>query len=393
MTDTSHMLDALRTVTGEDGISDRGGRTVVSVTNTEQVSAVLRFAHQEGVAVEILGAGTKRSWGGNVQANLLLDMTRLAGVIEHSAHDLTASVRAGTPWRTMQSRLEQNRQFVALDPLWPERATAGGIVATNDSGALRLKYGSLRDLVIGMTIVLADGTIAHSGGKVVKNVAGYDMHKLMIGAHGTLGVVTEVTFRLHPMCRDVRTWSIASSSAEELGKAMIRVLDSHLSVQCMQMRSSSSGHVLDVQLASLPKVLEMQAGRLQQMSPAALEEVPTEVFAAREQMFGGGMTLKLTMLPTKAAEMAAEVVSRGGTAVTQATGSMLAQLPLSTSAQALTKLRERLFHGGGSLTVLHGAKDEFGTGIDPQALRMMRAIRQQLDPKDILNPGRMGGIA
>ena len=95
--------------------------------------------------------------------------------------------------------------MVALDPLWPERATVGGIVATNDSGPLRLQYGSLRDLIIGMTIVLADGTIAKTGGKVVKNVAGYDLHKLMTGSFGTLGVITEVNFRLHPAEQYART--------------------------------------------------------------------------------------------------------------------------------------------------------------------------------------------
>jgi glycolate oxidase FAD binding subunit len=97
----------------------------------------------------------------------------------------------------MQQSLAKHGQFVALDPLSPDRATIGGIAATNDSGSLRLRYGSLRDLIIGMTIVLADGTIARSGGKVVKNVAGYDLHKLMIGAFGTLGIITEITFHLH----------------------------------------------------------------------------------------------------------------------------------------------------------------------------------------------------
>src|ERR1700733_8207796 len=116
-------------------------------------------------------------------------------------------VEAGCTWASLQSTLGQHGQFVALDPLWPERATVGGIVATNDGGSLRLKYGSLRDLIIGMTVVLADGTIAKTGGKVVKNVAGYDLHKLMTGSFGTLGIITEINFRLHPVETSVRTWS------------------------------------------------------------------------------------------------------------------------------------------------------------------------------------------
>ncbi len=126
---------------------------------------------------------------------------------EHAWQDMTCTVQAGCSWAAMQDQLQQHGQMVALDPLWPERATVGGIVACNDSGALRLKYGSLRDLIIGMTIVLADGTIAKSGGKVVKNVAGYDIHKLMTGSFGTLGVIAEVNFRLHPLEEHARTWT------------------------------------------------------------------------------------------------------------------------------------------------------------------------------------------
>ena len=139
-------------------------------------------------------------------------MARLAALREHTWQDLTCTVEAGCTWSSLQSGLAQHAQQVALDPLWPERATIGGAIATNDSGSLRLRYGSLRDLVIGMTIVLADGTIAKTGGKVVKNVAGYDLHKLMIGAFGTLGVVTEVTFRLHAIPKHTETLTFGAAN-------------------------------------------------------------------------------------------------------------------------------------------------------------------------------------
>ena len=129
---------------------------------------------------------------------------------EHAWHDMTCTVDAGFPWAEMQRALQQHGQMVALDPLWPQRATVGGVVACNDSGSLRLKYGGLRDLIIGMTVVLADGAIAKSGGKVVKNVAGYDIHKLMTGSFGTLGVVAQVSFRLHPVEEHARTWTFAA---------------------------------------------------------------------------------------------------------------------------------------------------------------------------------------
>ena len=132
---------------------------------------------------------------------------------------MTATVEAGCSWSAMQAALARHGQFVALDPLWPDRATVGGIVATNDSGPLRLRYGSLRDLIIGMTIVLADGTIARTGGKVVKNVAGYDLHKLMTGAFGTLGIITEVTFRLHSVPRHTRSFTVTSIQRRPAGQS------------------------------------------------------------------------------------------------------------------------------------------------------------------------------
>ena len=132
--------------------------------------------------------------------------------------------------------------MIALDPLWPERATVGGIVSTNDSGALRLKYGSLRDLIIGMTLVLADGTIAKTGGKVVKNVAGYDLHKLMTGGFGTLGVIAEVNFRLHPFEQNAQTWTISAPPGLcSLDAPLRALLDSQMSPSCMQIRSTGEG--------------------------------------------------------------------------------------------------------------------------------------------------------
>src|SRR5438270_9284122 len=225
-------------------VSERDGRVVASPKTTEDLATVMRYADASGLKVEISGGGTKRSWGGQVHSDIVLETRGLAGVREHSWQDLTATVGAGTTWAEMQRVLAQHGQQVALDPLWPERATVGGVIATNDSGALRLRYGSLRDLVIGMTVVLADGTVAKSGGKVVKNVAGYDLYKLMIGAFGTLAVVTEVTFRLHAVPRNGRVWTMESADAEAVGRVMMKVLDSQLSVQAMQMRASARDFAL-----------------------------------------------------------------------------------------------------------------------------------------------------
>src|ERR1035437_1954930 len=248
-------------------ISERGGKPILSPQTTEEISAIARYANQHNLAIEITGAGTKRSWGNPVAANILLDTTHLTGVVSHSWQDLTATVAAGTPWATMQRTLAQHNQQVALDPLWPETATIGGIIATNDSGPIRLKYGSLRDLIIGMTIVLADGTIARSGGKVVKNVAGYDLHKLMTGAFGTLGIITEVTFRLHPITQHTQSFVVSAPQAAQLAVLMHSIHDSHLLAQALQLRGDSSGFHLDIQLSAHPDA--RQSSILQDMTEAA----------------------------------------------------------------------------------------------------------------------------
>src|ERR1700685_1064112 len=223
-TNSQAITAALAAITGPDHLLALDSATHVAPANTEEVAAILRFAHENRLAVVPWGGGTKQGWGYPVTPALILETHRLNVIREHTWQDMTCTVEAGCTWASLQSALAKHGQCVALDPLWPERATVGGIVATNDSGVLRLRYGSLRDLIIGMTIVLADGTVAHTGGKVVKNVAGYDLHKLMIGGFGTLGVVTSINFRLHSRPHSTQSFSVSAPGADALGKLMLKVL-------------------------------------------------------------------------------------------------------------------------------------------------------------------------
>ncbi|MCA1055767.1 FAD-binding oxidoreductase [Rossellomorea aquimaris] len=177
-----------------------GGRLVVYPTSEEEVASVLKYANEHGKKVIIEGAGSKKGFGGVIEeADLVLSMSHYTGVVEHATGDLTMTVKAGTTFKELQTYLAKHGQKIALDPALPEKATIGGIIAANESGPKRLGYGSARDNVIGLRIVYPDGTIIRSGGKVVKNVAGYDMNKLFIGSMGTLGVMTEVTLKLRPI--------------------------------------------------------------------------------------------------------------------------------------------------------------------------------------------------
>jgi glycolate oxidase FAD binding subunit len=394
-TNSQSMTAALAAITGPEHLRPLGGATAVAPANSEEVAGILRFAHENGLTVVPWGGVTKQRWGYPVAPSLLLETHRLNRLREHTWQDMTCTVEAGCTWGAMQSALAQHGQFVALDPLWPEHATVGGIVATNDSGALRLRYGGLRDLVIGMTIVLADGTVAHTGGKVVKNVAGYDLHKLMIGAFGTLGIITSVNFRLHSIPRSTQSFTFSSPSAERLGEWMLKLLHEQLSTLSMQLRGAAEGFHLDIQLASLPAVLQTQADLLESLARVeGLSAVSETAWDARQAQFAQDFVCKATMLPSEIAGFAERVRGFGGESVTQATGIMLAGFP-AAAALSLPQLRHELEEAGGSLMVL---KQPAGAKVDcwgslPDSLPLMREIKRRFDPEGILSPGRfLGGI-
>ncbi|MGI8946790.1 MAG: FAD-binding oxidoreductase [Ornithinimicrobium sp.] len=177
--------------------ADAEGDRVERPASLAETAELLR---RTGGSVLVRGGGTKLDWAGRVpDPDLVLDTTELHGVLTHNPADMTASVRAGTTLESLQQHLAQDGQWLALDPPTAGHgATIGGLLAAGDSGPSRLRYGGIRDLVIGVTLVLADGTIARSGGHVIKNVAGYDLAKLMHGSLGSLALVAEVVMRLHP---------------------------------------------------------------------------------------------------------------------------------------------------------------------------------------------------
>ena len=185
-------------VPASDAIAGVVPSFVAFPASTDEASALLRAAAAHQLAVVARGAGTGLGWGAPpASADLVIDLQAMDQVLEHAAGDLVARVQAGVTMGHLASVLASAGQELALDA--PRGRTAGGVVATGTAGPRRLRYGAPRDLLIGITVVRADGMVAHSGGKVVKNVAGYDLGKLFCGSAGTLGLITEATFRLHPV--------------------------------------------------------------------------------------------------------------------------------------------------------------------------------------------------
>ena len=369
------MSGPLAAIVGPEYVRGLDGAVAVAPGNTEEIAAVLRLAQENHLAVVERGGGTKQGWGYPVTPGLVLEMHRLNTLREHTWQDMTCTVEAGCTWAALQAGLAQHGQFVAVDPLWPDRATVGGIVATND-WALRQRYGGLRDLVIGMTIVLADGTIAHTGGKVVKNVAGYDLHKLMIGAFGTLGVVTSVNFRLHSIPRCQQSFTVSATSVEPVGRVMLAMLHAQLSTVAIQLRGRADGFDLDIQLASLPEVLTTQGNALELLARGeglGLRAAADEVWNARQRQLTGDVVCKGTMLPSEIARFAERVRGLGGESVTQAGGIMTASFPASAAVQ-LRQLRRELEEAGGSLMILkQPAESKLDCwGTLPDSLPLMR---------------------
>jgi len=171
----------------------------VAATNATAAAETLGRASTERRTVRVRGAGTKDYLGDLAPTDIVLETAALSGVVAHVPADLTVTVAAGTPLAELQRALAQHGQTLPLDPPHGDRATIGGVVAANSSGFRRARYGGVRDLLIGTTTALADGSVARAGGRVVKNVAGYDMNKLLVGSLGTLGVITECTFKVLPM--------------------------------------------------------------------------------------------------------------------------------------------------------------------------------------------------
>jgi glycolate oxidase FAD binding subunit len=387
------------------------GETIVAVpADVQQVAEVLRFANANGLTVMPSGGGTKLGWGNPVVADIELSMKRICELREHAWQDMTCTVEAGCSWAAMQAELKRHGQMVALDPLWPERATVGGIVACNDSGALRLKYGGLRDLIIGMTVVLADGTVARTGGKVVKNVAGYDIHKLMTGSFGTLGVIVEVNFRLHPAEEHARTWSAVApnetGNAQLFAEPLRALMDSHLVPSSAQLRISKKEFALDVRIAGLPECHDESGASLQNiLGSFAIVGRAHDVWNARQRIFDNKHVVlaKISVLPDEICAISAELrqwTNGDGQdlrVLAQATGLMTVALDTTPdlAIALIDRLRARVDRFGGSVVVLQvpdrlrGSIDVWGP--DSGALTLMREIKHRFDPGRTLNPGRFVG--
>jgi glycolate oxidase FAD binding subunit len=386
---------------------------LVEPADAAGVAAELKRANGERLAVTIRGAGTKQSWGAPAtDTDVVLSTLGLHAPVDHVAGDLVATVPAGVSLDAVNDVLRRERQWLPLDPPGSHLATIGGIVATNDSGPRRHRYGTPRDLIIGIEIALADGRIARAGGRVVKNVAGYDLSKLLCGSLGSLAVITSATFKLAPLPLASSTLVASVGDARGLGALALAIAGSSLTPTTIELQSPPCR--LLIRFETSPKATEVQIAAAASLCTAhgagtgilaGQEEVDAWRAHARgmpgEMPNDTGTIVKLAVLPTDVGEMLSRAEAAAGAqrihyaAVGRAAlGVIIVRLDGDPSAQAavVSELRREAIARRGSAVLLASPPElwarlgAWGPGANTAPL--MRAVKAQFDPRALLNRGR-----
>jgi glycolate oxidase FAD binding subunit len=360
----------------------------------DAVATTLREAAAKGRRVRVRGGGTKLGWGAAMAApDIEIDMREHDRVLEHNAGDLTAVVQAGVPLVRLQDELAAHGQMLALDPPRSDAATLGGVIATGDSGPLRHRYGAPRDLVLGMTVALSDGTIARTGGKVIKNVAGYDLAKLFTGSFGTLGAILDVSLRLHPV-PPTASAAGASDDPDRVADAAAGIAHSAIEAQCLDVRWDQGGGRVLVRLAGGEAAAQAaEAARL--LADAGLatsvEEDDARLWEDQRarQRSRTGVVARVSGIQDQLADQMRAAERLGGSLVARAAfGLAWVSLP---DAGAVEALRREL--APSPCVVLDGdVADPWGVP-EGGAIDLMRRVKQRFDPAGACSPGVfVGGI-
>ena len=241
--------------------------------SAEELAAQLAEANSRSQTIRLSGNSTKERMGGPIApADVSISTAGMNRVLEYEPRDLTISVEAGVTYRELSGLLAENRQMIPLDPSFSDRATIGGIVAANISGPRRRLYGTARDMVIGMTFATLEGKLVRTGGMVVKNVAGLDMGKLMIGSFGTLAAIVVVNFKLHPMVAGTRTFIQEFGNVTDAIAARDGVLQSVLQPAAMDIVKTAGGYQLLIQAGGSAAVLDRYSRELEGRAVEGAEE-------------------------------------------------------------------------------------------------------------------------
>ncbi|HEY9616640.1 MAG TPA: FAD-binding oxidoreductase [Microcoleaceae cyanobacterium] len=407
---------------------DQAIAALVFPTTQAELAAIVTCAHQHQWRILPCGAGSKLAWGGLVGAPnapdspmIAISTDRLNRLIDHAVGDLTVTVEAGMKLADLQARLAQAGQFLAIDPAYPDQATIGGIIATADTGSLRQRYASVRDMLLGISFVRADGQLAKAGGRVVKNVAGYDLMKLFTGSYGTLGMISQVTFRVYPLPEASQT-IVLSGAAAAIAQATQTVLSSALTPTRCDLVAGSVAQKLAIagEIGLLVQFQGLRSSGLQQVEQVievgqtlglchttAVETSELDLWRQlQEQMTISPQDEAITCkIGVRASEAVMLLQQLNGLDMATWSGQIhaasgLGRLVLADPAlptSTLLKIRTLCQAKNGFLSILQAPtalKQQVDVwGYAGNALEMMRRIKQQFDPNTLLSPHRfVGGI-
>jgi glycolate oxidase FAD binding subunit len=392
---------------GTDLTGEAGRPAFVAVLeSTAEAAAVMRVAAAHELAVVVRGGGSRLDWGMPAsRCDMVIDTSLMSRVVEHAAGDLVARVQAGARMGDVAAVLAQAGQEIALDV--PGDASVGGIVASGLAGPRRLRYGTPRDLLIGITIVRADGTVAKSGGKVVKNVAGYDLGKLFAGSAGTLGVITDVTFRLHPLPA-ARAFVTAEYVAVSVAcDAVAAAANSPLTSSAVELtRAEPGGPVrVGVLLEGSADGIQARSMRMADLLGQADVSADPPAWWPGAPRAGSGETLIrvsfwVSALGRVLDAIEAAAAKAGVSPATEGSAGagvlyLRVDAPSAAAAEFAAALRSALARERGGVVVLAApaaVRDELAgrggmTGTVP-GLALMRAVKDQFDPGHRMAPGR-----
>jgi glycolate oxidase FAD binding subunit len=376
---------------------------VVTPGSQAETAAALRAAGDAGAAVVPFGGGTRRWLGMPPERyDVALDLRRIDALIEHEPADLTVTVEAGMRLLTLQRLLGEKGQWLPLDPPVSDDATVGGVLATNASGPARIARGTARDLVIGMTVATAQGELVKSGGRVVKNVAGYDLAKLHIGALGTLGVIVQVSFKVAPLPAREACAEVAGELAA-LAKLSGAVEEARLALTgaVLATDAMSPRWRLGLRFGAGEAAVERSLGETRALAAEQgldVDELGASGWQALLPDYGEGLVARASVLPSELVAVAEELADAGaGVSTLPGVGVAHGAWPGEVEAQVLRWLRTACEDRGGALVIEKApleTKRAFDVWGEPRDdFELMRRLKRELDPGRVLSPGRyLGGI-
>ena len=430
------LLDKLRAIVGSGHvlggvelspyvIDGRTPEAAVFPGTVDEVAAVVSLAAEAAMPLFPWGGGTAAAVGvPPARTGVVLGLSRLRAIVEHEPGDLTVTAQAGVVMQELQTALGARGQWLSLDPPAADRATLGGVLAANAFGPRRHLYGTARDLLIGVTVVTADGSVVRGGGRVVKNVAGYDLPKLFIGSYGTLGVIVEATLKLRPRPDDERLVAVPFERLKDAGAAVRAILASDLIPNAIDLADAAAaralgiqpapatlvvgfdglGEQVDWQVAELASVVRPHGGH----APATLPPTVWSILprAAHDAFGTPAAVMTLSVLPSLVAdtmEQGANSARQRGLAtawsahagVGLVTGAVRAEgerQDPAILAAVLAEWRAAARAGGGHASIGWAplaVKAALPVWDDTgPAGRIMQRIKAELDPQNLLNPGR-----